>query len=59
MKRILISEELFIRLYAYHLLDHKEPEQEQIIKKELQEKFDAIQRRSDYQSALINKKQER
>lgn len=59
MKKIQIPEELFIRLYAYHLLNHREPEQEQIIREELQKKFDAIQRRSNYQSALIKKKQER
>lgn len=48
MSNIQISEELFSRLYAYFLMDRREPLQEQIIKDELQEKFDRIQRRTDY-----------
>lgn len=48
MKQVQISEELFIRLCAYHLLDRREPLQEQIIKDQLQEKLDKIQRRADY-----------
>ena len=48
MKQIQISEELFTRLCAYHLMDRREPLQEQIIKDLLQEKLDRIQRRADY-----------
>lgn len=58
MSNIQISEELFSRLCAYHLLDRREPEQEQAIKAGLQKKLTAIQRRTDY-AALINRKQER
>lgn len=48
MKQVQISEELFTRLCAYHLLDRREPLQEQIIKDLLQEKLDKIQARADY-----------
>lgn len=48
MSNIQISEELFSRLYAYFLMDRREPLQEQIIKDQLQEKLDKIQRRADY-----------
>lgn len=48
MSNIQISEELFSRLYAYFLMDRREPLQEQIIKDQLQEKLDKIQRRTDY-----------
>lgn len=48
MSNIQISEELFTRLCAYFLLDKREPLQEQIIKDQLQDKFDRVQRRADY-----------
>ena len=48
MSNIQISEELFTRLCAYFLLDRREPLQEQIIKDQLQDKFDRVQRRTDY-----------
>lgn len=48
MKQVQISEELFSRLYAYFIMDRREPLQEQIIKDQLQEKLDRIQRRADY-----------
>ena len=48
MKQIQISEELFSRLCAYHLMNRREPLQEQIIKDQLQERLDRIQRRTDY-----------
>ena len=48
MSNIQISEELFTRLCAYFLLDRREPLQEQIIKDQLQDKFDRGQRRGDY-----------
>lgn len=58
MRQVQISEELFSRLYAYFIMDRREPEQEQAIRNELQIKFDKIQRRTDY-AELINRKQER
>lgn len=48
MSNIQISEELFTRLCAYFLLGRREPLQEQIIKDQLQDKFDRVQRRADY-----------
>lgn len=48
MKQVQISEELFTRLCAYHLLDRREPLQERIIKDQLQEKLNRIQARADY-----------
>lgn len=48
MSNVQISEELFSRLCAYHLLDRREPLQEQIIKDQLQEKFDRMQARAEY-----------
>lgn len=48
MKQIQIPEELFSRLCAYFIMDRREPLQEQIIKDQLQEKLDRIQRRADY-----------
>lgn len=56
-KQVQIPTELFSRLCAYHLLDRREPEQEQAIKTGLQRKLAAIQRRTDY-AELINRKQE-
>lgn len=56
--QVQIPAELFSRLCAYHLLDRREPEQEQAIKTGLQRKLTAIQRRTDY-AELINRKQER
>lgn len=58
MKQVQIPEELFSRLCAYHLLDRREPEQEQAIRTGLQRKLTSIQRRTDY-AELINRKQER
>lgn len=48
MSNVQISQELFSRLYAYFLMERREPLQEQIIKDELQMKFDKIQARADY-----------
>lgn len=48
MRQVQISEELFTRLYAYFLLDRREPLQEQIIRNGLQEKFDRITARKEY-----------
>lgn len=48
MKQIQISEELFSRLCAYHLLDKRDHLQEQIIRDGLQDKLDRMQARADY-----------
>lgn len=48
MKQIQISEELFTRLCAFHLLDKRDPLQEQIICDQLQDKLDRIQAREEY-----------
>ena len=48
MSNIQISEELFTRLCAYHLMDRREPLQEQIIRDGLQDKLDRMQAREDY-----------
>jgi hypothetical protein len=48
MKQIQISEELFTRLCAFHLLDKRDPLQEQIIRDGLQDKLDRMQAREDY-----------
>lgn len=46
MANVQISEELFVRLCRYHLLDDQE--QAEAIQRGLQGKLDALQRRSDY-----------
>lgn len=48
MRQVQISEELFTRLCAYHLMDRREPLQEQIIRDGLQDKLDRMQAREDY-----------
>lgn len=48
MRQVQISEELFTRLCAYHLMDRREPLQEQIIRDRLQDKLDRMQAREDY-----------
>ena len=48
MKQVQISEELFTRLCAFHLLDKRDHLQEQIIQDGLQDKLDRIQAREDY-----------
>lgn len=48
MKQVQISEELFTRLCAYHLMDRREPLQEQIINDQLQEKLSKMQAREEY-----------
>lgn len=48
MKNVQISEELFTRLCAYHILDKRDPLQEQIIRDELQNKLDRITARKEY-----------
>lgn len=48
MRQVQISKELFTRLCAYHLMDRREPLQEQIIRDGLQDKLDRMQAREDY-----------
>ncbi len=48
MKQVKIPEELFSRLCAYHLMDRREPLQEQIIKDQLQDKLGKLQAHADY-----------
>ena len=48
MRQVQISEELFTRLCAYHLMNRREPLQEQIIRDGLQDKLDRMQAREDY-----------
>lgn len=48
MKQIQISEELFTRLCGYHLLNRRDQLQETIIKQELQDKLERMNRRAEY-----------
>ena len=58
MKQVQISEELFNRICAWFLLDHRDELQENIICNGLEEKLRKMQARSDYYNAL-NTKNER
>lgn len=55
MKKVTISEELFTRLYGYHLLGKRDNEQEAIIRQGLQDKLDRIIRRTEYTKYYNNK----
>lgn len=48
MKQVQISEELFSRLYGFHVLGKQDALQAQIICDQLQEKMDRMQARADY-----------
>ena len=48
MKNIQIPKELFLDLCRHHLADIRSPEQNQRIQQGLQDKLDAVRRRSDY-----------
>lgn len=48
MKNIQIPKELFLALCNYHLVGIRSPEQDQRIQQGLQNKLDAVKRRSDY-----------
>lgn len=48
MRQVQISEELFSRLYGFHVLGKRDALQEQIICDQLQEKMDRMQVRADY-----------
>lgn len=59
-KNVQIPEELFGRLCMYHLLDRTEPENEELIKAGLEQKLQAMNRRSEYMSHFcLQKKQSR
>ncbi len=47
-KNIQISTDLFLNLCNYHLAGIRSPEQDQRIQQGLQNKLDAVKRRSDY-----------
>lgn len=48
MKQVQISEELFSRLYGFHVLGKRDALQAQIICDQLQEKMDRITARKEY-----------
>lgn len=48
IKNIQIPTDLFLNLCNYHLAGIRSPEQEQRIQQGLQDKLDAVKRRSDY-----------
>lgn len=48
MKNVQIPKELFLDLCNYHLAGIRSPEQDQRIQQGLQDKLDAVRRRSDY-----------
>lgn len=48
MRQVQISEELFSRLYGFHVLGKQDALQAQIICDQLQEKMDRMQARADY-----------
>lgn len=48
MKNIQIPKELFLDLCRHHLAGIRSPEQDQRIQQGLQDKLDAVKRRSDY-----------
>lgn len=48
-KNIQIPERLFLDLCNYHIAGIRYPEQDQRIQQGLQDKLDAVKRRSDYQ----------
>lgn len=52
-KNVQIPEELFGRLCMYHLLDRTEPENEDLIKAGLEQKLQAMNRRSEYMNHLL------
>lgn len=52
-KNIQISERLFLDLCNYHIAGIRSPEQDQRIQQGLQNKLDAVKRRSDYQKKRV------
>ena len=56
MKSVQISEELFNRIYAYFVLDHREPLQETIIRQELNAKMQRMIARDAYSAELATRR---
>lgn len=52
MRQVQISEELFSRLYGFHVLGKQDALQAQIICDQLQEKMDRIQARAEYSARV-------
>ena len=48
MKKIQISEELFARICSYFLFNKAEPDQVAIIKSQLEEKLERMNKRDEY-----------
>lgn len=55
-KNIQIPTDLFLNLCNYHLAGIRSSEQEQRIQQGLQDKLDAVRRRSDYQKRVAHEK---
>lgn len=53
-KNIQIPTDLFLNLCNYHLAGIRSSEQEQRIQQGLQDKLDAVRRRSDYQKRVAH-----
>lgn len=53
-KNIQIPTDLFLNLCNYHLAGIRSPEQDQRIQQGLQNKLDAVKRRSDYHQKRID-----
>ena len=53
MRQVQINEELFSRLYGFHVLGKQDALQAQIICDQLQEKMDRIQARAEYSALYI------
>lgn len=56
MRQVQISEELFSRLYGFHVLGKQDALQAQIICDQLQEKMDRIQARAEYSARVTQNK---
>lgn len=52
-KNVQIPEKLLIDLWNYHLMNIRTPELEQHIQEGLQEKYNSIKRRIDYQKKKV------
>ena len=57
MRQVQISEELFSRLYGFHVLGKRDALQAQIICDQLQEKMDRMQARVEYSAKVTPEQQ--
>ena len=57
MRQVQISEELFSRLYGFHVLGKRDALQAQIICDQLQEKMDRMQARTKYSARVTPEQQ--